>query len=132
MRNDQRNMFPYWYWQHGLHDARITDAEKYDFPTDYNIYHGKKSNAYKNLLRLRIDASHALYDTTVTEIRFFNYEILSGDIDWQKHRDIWWLGDILTKSGTGYLLEIDLQILDAAPEKISLLIQFDFAEVKKK
>lgn len=128
----QKQVFPDWYWQYGLHDACITHIEQYDFPADYNIYYGRKNSCYRNLFRLQIDASNALGDTDIKEIRLFNYEILSRDMKWQLHKKIWWLGDSLTESDDKYLLEIDLQDFDSWPEEFTLIVKFEFAEVDRR
>lgn len=132
MMNDSKNIFPGWYWEHGLHDACITLVEKYKFPADYNKYNGKKNRYCRNLLRLRIDSLNALCDTSVSEIRLFNYEILCGNIEWQEHGKIWWNGDLLTEQDDGYLLEIDLQGFNSWPEEIQFTVKFEYAEVDRK
>lgn len=132
MMNKQKSMFPNWYWEYGLHDACITGIEKYEFPADHNKYDGKKNAHYKNLLRLRIDSSNALCDTSVSEIRLFDYEILLGDIEWLEHGEIWWLGDFLTEHNDGYVLEMDLKDFDSWPEELHFTVKFKYAEVDRK
>ena len=68
--------YPDWYWTTGLHDAGIVGVESFEFPFDYNKFIGEKSKYNRNLLVLKINAKGALYDTSVEEIRLYNYKIL--------------------------------------------------------
>ena len=62
---------PNWYWVDGLHDACIESVECFEFPFDYNKYNGKKNSYDRNLMLLRINASSALFDQSVKEIKLF-------------------------------------------------------------
>ena len=123
---------PEWYWMNGLHDAGIMGVETFEFPFDYNKFVGEKSNYYRNLLVLKINAKGALYDTSVQEIHFYNYKILTPDISLDGRKTIWWLSDRLSENETRYVLEIDLQDLDAYPEDFTFKIKFEKVEVKRK
>ena len=68
---------PEWYWVRALHDACIVGVEMFEFPFDYNKFIQEKDKYNRNLLTLKIDASSAMFDTSVREIRFFNYKILT-------------------------------------------------------
>ena len=121
---------PDWYWKLGLHDACIVDA--FEIPFDYNKYVGEKNNCNRNALSLQIDASGAIYDTRVKEIRFFNYKILTEEITLQGRNKVWWLADRLTEIDDGfYILEIDLQDFDSFPEEFTFKIKFNCAEVDR-
>ena len=119
---------PEWYWTDGLHDACILDVEYFEFPFDYNKY-VRKTLMTKNLLLLKMDASGALYDKDVKEIKLFNFEILTKDIDLRGRKQVWWLADRLTEKDGQYYLEIDLQDFDSFPEDFTFEIKFDRAEV---
>ena len=123
---------PDWYWINGLHDSEITDVEAFEFPFDYDKFVGEKSNYNRNLLVLKINAKGALYDSSVQEIHFYNYKILTPDISLNDRKLIWWLSDRLTKNENRYVLEIDLQDLNAYPEDFTFKIKFDRADVKRK
>lgn len=123
---------PDWYWMNGLHDAGIIGVETFEFPFDYNKFAGEKSNYYRNLLVLKINAKGALYDTSVQEIHFYNYKILTPDISLDGRKTIWWLSDRLSENENRYVLEIDLQDLDAYPEDFTFKIKFEKVEVKRK
>ena len=123
---------PEWYWTNGLHDAGIVEVETFDFPFDYNKFVGEKSNYNRNLLILRINARGALYDTSVQEIHFYNYKILTPEIPLEGRKTIWWLTDRLSENENHYILEIDLQDFDAYPEDFTFKIKFERAEVKRK
>ena len=123
---------PEWYWMNGLHDAGIIGVETFEFPFDYNKFVGEKSNYYRNLLVLKINAKGALYDTSVQEIHFYNYKILTPDISLDGRKTIWWLSDRLSENENRYVLEIDLQDLDAYPEDFTFKIKFEKVEVKRK
>ena len=123
---------PNWYWINGLHDAGIVKVETFDFPFDYNKFVGEKSNYNRNLLILRINARGALYDTSVQEIHFYNYKILTPEISLEGRKTIWWLADRLSENENHYILEIDLQDFGAYPEDFTFKIKFERAEVKRK
>ena len=123
---------PDWYWKLGLHDACITGVDAFEIPFDYNKSVGEKNNCNRNALSLQIDASGAIYDTRVKEIRFFNYKILTEEITLQGRNKVWWLADRLTEIDDGfYILEIDLQDFDSFPEEFTFKIKFNCAEVDR-
>ena len=122
---------PEWYWEKGLHDARIVCVQKFEFPFDYGKYEREKNSYDRNLLTLKIDAKGAIYDSRVKEIRFFNYRILSDDIVLNGRNKIWWMSDRLTSENGYYILEIQLLDIDAYPEEFCLKIKFDRAEVDR-
>ena len=123
---------PEWYWVNGLHDAGIVEVEAFDFPFDYNKFVGEKNSYDRNLLVLKINAQSALYDTSVREIHFYNYKVLTPDISLEGRKAIWWLTDRLTVNENYYTIEIDLQDFDAYPEDFTFKIKFEKAEVKRK
>ncbi len=123
---------PEWYWVNGLHDAGIMEVETFEFPFDYDKFVGEKNNYNRNLLILKINAKGALYDTSVQEIHFYNYKILTPDISLEGRKTIWWLADRLSENGNNYVLEIDLQDFEAYPEDFTFKIKFERAEVKRK
>ena len=124
---------PDWYWVHGLHDACINFIEKFEFPFDYDKFISEKSRYNRNLLLLDINASGALYDTKVKEMRFYNYKILSGEnlindlID--NGDSAYWLADRLDEKDGKYFLEADLQCYTTRVEDFTVKIKFDRAEV---
>ena len=113
---------PEWYWTRGLHVACIKAVESFEFLFDYNNYN-------RNLLKLIIDSKGAIYDTSVKEIRFYNYKILTSDFSLDNRKTIWWLSDRLIENGDNYILEIDLQDLDSYPEEFTFKIKFEQVEV---
>ena len=123
---------PDWYWTTGLHDAGIVGVESFEFPFDYSKFIGEKSKYNRNLLVLKINAKGALYDTSVEEIRLYNYQILTPDISLEGRKTIWWLADMLSEQDDYYILEIALQDFDSFPEDFTFKIKFDRAEVKRK
>ena len=123
---------PEWYWVNGLHDAGIVEVEAFDFPFDYNKFVGEKNSYDRNLLVLKINAKSALYDTSVREIHFYNYKVLTPNISLEGRKTIWWLTDRLTVNENDYTIEIDLQDFDAYPEDFTFKIKFEKAEVKRK
>ena len=122
---------PEWYWQRGLHDAAIIDVDSFEFPFDYNKYVGEKSKYNRNLFILKIDAKGAMFDSTIKEIRFFNYKILSDNIELKNRKKIWWLADRLLEENGHYVLEIDLQDFDSFPQEFTFKIKFARAEVDR-
>ena len=78
---------------------------------------------------LKINATGALYDQSVKEIKLFNFKILTKNIELQGRKKVWWLADRLTEKEGHYYLEIDLQDFDSFPEDFTFKIKFDRAEV---
>lgn len=122
---------PEWYWTLGLHDACITGVEALEIPFDYGKFSGNKSKYDRNVLILMIDAKGAIYDTSVKEIRLYNYKILTPEISLENRKKLWWLADRLSEDGDRYVLEIDLQDFDSDPEEFTVKIKFDRAEVDR-
>ena len=120
---------PEWYWTKGLHDAGITEVESFEFPFDYNKFIGQKSKYDRNLLKLKIDSKGAIYDTSVKEIHFYNYKILTPDISLENRKIIWWLADRLIANDNNFVLEIDIQDFNAYPEDFTFKIKFERIEV---
>lgn len=120
---------PNWYWVNGLHDACIVDVEYFEFPFDYNKFVGNKNSYDRNLLLLKINASGALYEQDIKEIKLFNFKIITNNIKLQGRKKVWWLADRLTEKDGHYYLEIDLQDFDSCPEDFTFEIKFDRAEV---
>ena len=63
---------PAWYWEKGLHDAIIKNITLCPLNYDYT-----QKNPIRNYLLIEIDSSHALFDSTIKEIKLFNAKILS-------------------------------------------------------
>ena len=120
---------PDWYWVNGLHDACIVDVEYFEFPFDYNKFVGNKNSYDRNLMLLKINASGALYEKDIKEIKLFNFKIITNNIELQGRKKVWWLADRLTEKDGHYYLEIDLQDFDSYPEDFTFEIKFDRAEV---
>jgi hypothetical protein len=120
---------PDWYWVNGLHDACIVNVEYFEFPFDYNKFVGNKNSYDRNLMVLKINASGALYEQDIKEIKFFNFKIITNNIELQGRNKVWWLADRLTEKDGHYYLEIDLQDFDSYPEDFIFEIKFDRAEV---
>ena len=120
---------PDWYWVNGLHDACIVDVEYFEFPFDYNKFVGNKNSYDRNLMLLKINASGALYEQDIKEIKLFNFKIITNNIELQGRKKVWWLADRLTEKDGHYYFEIDLQDFDSYPEDFTFEIKFDRAEV---
>ena len=128
---------PAWYWERGLHDACVVGVEKHEFPFDYNKYVGEKNKYDRNMLALKIDARSAMFDFDVKEIRFYNYKILTDEIDiingdLFSKKKIWWLADQLTEQNGKYKLDILLESADTHQRQFHLKLRFDRAEVDRK
>ena len=89
----------------------------------------KKNKHNRNLLKLKIDSKGAIYDTSVKEIHFYNYKILTPDISLENRKIIWWLADRLIANDDNFVLEIDLQDFNAYPEDFTFKIKFERIEV---
>ncbi len=112
---------PEWYWKSGIHDARIEKAEAFEFTIDYSKK--GKEKQYRNMLSLKIDASKALFDSEVKEIRFYNYSIISKEISPKSLENVWWLSDSLSEENGKFVLKIE------TTEDIIFKLKFEIAEV---
>ena len=120
-----------------MHDAFVVGVEVYEFPFDYNKYVGEKNKYDRNMLALKIDARSAMFDFDVKEIRFYNYKILTDEIDiingdLFSKKKIWWLADQLTEQNGKYELDILLESVDTHQRQFHLKLRFDRAEVDRK
>ena len=122
---------PDWYWVYGLHDAFITKIESIVFPFDYNKFAKEKSKYNRNCLSLKIEAKSALYDTSIKEIRFYNFKILSDYNLLLDKIDACWKADRLSNQGDCFVLEIDLWDFNSNPKDFTIIIKFDRAEVDR-
>lgn len=109
---------PAWYWSKGLHDAIITKQECLFYTSHEN------GSYYKNCLRLHIDATHAMFDTSLLTINLYNYKILSEDFDLS---GFWWIADTVQLDGPKYVLRIAVQ--NPKEDRI-FLVRFTHCEVE--
>lgn len=116
--DEQNGIFPEWYWKKGIHDAVVTGVFKRKF--EYN-----STIRASNCVEIRLDASQAMFDTSVKIIRFYNCKVLTPGFD---IAGMWWVKDRLTSEGDKYLLEIDL---DSPKTQCRLLLRFDNCEVER-
>lgn len=122
---------PAWYWVKGLHDAHVTLVESFEFPFDYDRYTREKNTYDRNCLTLTLDASGAMFDTSVKAIRLYNYKYLTPETALEGHGTLWWIGDRLTVSEGRFELEIHLYDSEAFPEELTVRVRFERAEVER-
>ena len=109
---------PDWYWINGLHDAQIKSYEVVE-----QKYDCSDRNPKRNFLQLNLNSKIAMNDTSITAIKFYNYECdnlneLTNSI---------WFEDELSKINDKFILKISLSKLNGNfPE---VVISFDAAEV---
>lgn len=109
---------PDWYWIHGLHDAEIISYEVVELEYDYT-----DRNPKRNYLQLNLNAKHAMYDTSITAIRFYNYKC----DNLTELANSYWLEDELQEVNNKFILKISFTKLGGNfPE---VVIKFDDAEV---
>ena len=116
-----QNAFPDWYWSRGLHDAMIVGTAEIALDYDYT-----ERDPDRNCFVLRLDAEQAMFDTSVKEIRLYNYKILSPDVKLDAHSGAWWIWDRLCRENRKYVLEIRV---GEPSRQFSFVIRFDRAEV---
>lgn len=119
MKQTQNN-FPEWYWTHGLHDAKIISATNKESRWDPE----------DNCLILKIDCDGALFERGITEIRFYNYRIKTGDVDVSLLNGGWWLSDEILVKGDHYLLDLEFETAECKKKRLE--IRFKRAEVIRK
>lgn len=96
--DEQHVEFPKWYWKKGRHDAIVTGVSTCEF--EYN-----STIRASNCVEIRLDASQAMFDTSVKAIRSYNCKVLTPGLD---IAGMWWVKDRLSSEGDKYLLEIEL------------------------
>ena len=112
-----KNTFPEWYWSHGLHDANIISAIEKQYG----------SGSDSNCLTLKIDCDGALYEANITEIRFYNYKILTGGSKVESLMGGWWLSDEVSSIEDEYILNLQFDTKNC--ETKILKIKFNKIEV---
>lgn len=109
---------PDWYWKYGLHDAKITLIyEDYD-----------KGKRY---LDIQVDASGAMFEPDVTEIKLYDYKLLSPD-NISVLEGGYWMSDSIERLDSGrYLLKAEISC-NNDKDLIAFEIRFSEAEVTRK
>ena len=110
---------PQWYWLRGLHDALVLDVDTQEFA--YDVMQAKP---VRNCMTIRLDAGGALFDTSVTAIRLYNYRVLQG----AELKGCHWMQDRLRREKDKFILDITALGKDEFPYSV----RFDFAEVERK
>ena len=113
-----QELLPEWYWKRGLHDACIVKMSVREFAYD-------PMRRASNCVELIIDASQAMFDTTIRTIKFFNCNILTPGID---IAGMWWIRDSLHADGEKYVLEIDL---GSAKNQCNFVLRFSACEIER-
>ena len=128
MNEEIVSALPEWYWQKGLHDAKIVDIEEQELAYDY-----KQLDPVRNCIVLHLDSRMTLFDSSVKEIKLYNYKLCSPEAAVQDLCGTWWLKDNLSITDTGYSLAITLKRIGkrASREELVVEIQFKYAEVIK-
>lgn len=118
-----------WYWEHGLHDAKILSASALELEPDW-----KALTLRYNCLELALDASGAMFDQKVQKITLYNYKLLTPDFDLGNLSGAWWFGDTLTVEADGkYRLELHYQVPGSHYARdYTVEIRFSEAEVERK
>ena len=110
---------PQWYWLRGLHDALVLGVETQEFAYDVT-----QRKPVRNCMTIRLDARGALFDTSVTAIRLYNYKVLQGS----ELKGCHWMQDRLRREKDKFILDITALGKDDFPYSV----RFDFAEVERK
>lgn len=113
---------PDWYWVRGLHDAKILSVSQKDIP-----WNPSQKIPDNNCLIMKINGDDAMYEQDITEIRFYNFKVLTVDFDFNLLTDGWWLGDELTQKNERYFLELEFDTAKGKTKKLEL--RFHRAEV---
>ena len=110
---------PQWYWHRGLHDALVVGVESQEFGYDVT-----QAKPVRNCLTIRLDAGGALFDTSVTAIRLYNYRVLRG----AELKGCYWMQDRLRREKDKFILDITA----LGKDEFQYSVRFDFAEVERK
>lgn len=110
---------PQWYWHRGLHDALVLGVDTREF--DYDV---RQRKPVRNCMVIRLDARGALFDTSVTAIRLYNYRVLRG----AELKGCYWMQDRLRREKDKFILDITA----LGEHDFLYSVRFDFAEVERK
>ena len=123
--SDEKPKLPEWYWNRGLHDAKIVRIEKLELPYDY-----KQRIPTRNCFVVHMDSKQAMFDTSVREIRLFNYKILTAELSSPDIEGTSWITDQLTEENGKYVLQVELQNCGRnSTYNFILKIRFESAEI---
>ena len=109
---------PEWYWKKGLHDAHVVGISSQVFRYDSIL-------RASNYVEIKLDASQAMFDTTIKTIKLYNCKVLTPEFDIE---GMWWVRDKLYTSGEKYVLEIELRSLKI---QCNYVLRFDYCEVER-
>ena len=110
---------PQWYWLRGLHDALVLAVDTQEFAYDVT-----QAKPVRNCMVIRLDAKAALFDTSVTAIRLYNYRGLRG----AELKGCYWMQDRLRREKGKFILDITA----LGEDDFLYSVRFDFAEVERK
>ena len=123
--SDEKPKLPEWYWNRGLHDAKIVRIEKLELPYDY-----KQRIPTRNCFVVHMDSKQAMFDTSVREIRLFNYKILTAELSSPDIEGTYWITDQLTEENGKYVLQVELRNCGRnSTYNFILKIRFESAEI---
>ena len=118
---------PQWYWHRGLHDALVLGVETQELPYDVT-----QRKPVRNCMTIRLDAKGAMFDTTVTAIRLYNYKVLRDESEVGGYgaglTDCYWMQDRLRWEKGKFVLDITA----LGENDFQYSVRFDFAEVERK
>ena len=107
--------YPDWYWQRGLHDAKILSV----------------SEPVCNVLEINLNSSSAIFEFDIEKITLFNYKIYLDNFCICDIEKTWWMGDsIYLLPNNKYLLEIETAPLRGC--HLNFMIECEKAVVKRK
>ena len=110
---------PKWYWHRGLYDAFVVGVDTQAFAYDVT-----QAKPVRNCMVIRLDARGALFDTSVTAIRLYNYKVLRGS----ELKGCHWMQDRLRREKDKFILDITA----LGKDEFQYSVRFDFAEVERK
>ena len=123
--SEEKPKLPEWYWNRGLHDAKIVRIEKLELPYDY-----KQRTPTRNCFVFHMDSKQAMFDTSVREIRLFNYKILTAELSSPDIEGTYWITDQLTEENGKYVLQVELRNCGRnSTYNFILKIRFESAEI---
>ncbi len=103
---------PDWYWSPGLHDAKITSAT---VKTSWD--------PQNTCLVLTLDKEWALFQIDIEEIRFYNFKILTPDIDIESLVGGFWLSDTLVQQGDRWILDLKFDTAKCKTKRLEMKFQ---------
>ena len=114
-----QNSLPEWYWELGLHDAKILACTELQLVPDY-----KDETLKYNCFEIVLNCESAIYEYNIEKICLYNYKIKSNEFDVSELNGGWWLSDEIESKGDQYLLRLEFDTAKCKTKQVEIAFQY--------